>query len=870
MGQGRTYNLLNNLTTGEVDSTVFARTDIARYISSLAIGENLTIIPQGGVEPRPGTRFVAFAKFADKDARALSFTVAEDFDYAIEFGEKYMRFFTLNGRIQETALNITNAVDNGSGAIRITVANHAYDAARQVWQVDASPLAFSDQTANFNDATDANYVVFPATEAVNDYAAFGFVRPFGKLVFDNANGTAGVGGTVAWEYWNGTQWVALSGVTDGTTGFTAAVSDGQEVTWTIPTDWEAQIINDKWGFYARARITGTYTTNPIYDQGFVRDNSVPINIDFVEGTIEANGDWIIDIIDENTFDLIGSTFTNAYTANGEASKIVERPTPYLESELFESQFVNFEGVLYIVSNNHETLSLLRNSDLDWEVSNVLFVDGPYFDEDDSGITITPSGTTGTITLTASASLFDALHVGALWRIQHTAVYGYVRIIAFASATSVTAEVLSALDGSGTPAAAWREGLYSNKRGHAGAITIFEQRLILDGGPARLQTVVGSSTRNILDMTPGVNDDDAFVFQIGSKQLSSIKYFAPTANNLMIGTLRQEYTMKGGNNNPVTPTNVVIRPETNYGSSSAQPIEADNTILFVQRSGRRVREFKFDFEREGMRADDLSILAEHMTESGLKELQFELEPFQRVLGVRNDGQIAVLTRIQEQNITAWIRWLTNDGDDIFESVATIPHPDGDRDQTWTIVQRNVGGVKRYVERFDDTIRQDSGLSNTFAPPANVFTNLGHLEGRIVSVNADGTVRPDETVTNGQITIEGPAATDVDVGLRYEPRFIPLAPEQNFQDGPTHGRPRRIIRVRVFVEDTVGLVINDEEIPFRAAGDPMDEAVPPFTGYKDIVQTKWVQGAGDSGIEIKQSDPLPWRVIAVVFTVEYGDQ
>jgi len=151
----------------------------------------------------------------------------------------------------------------------------------QVWQVDVTgPATFDDQTDEANDATDANWTVFPTSEEVGDYVAIGNSDPFGKVVFDNANGTAGSGGVVVWEYWNGTAWSVLTEVTDGTSGFTAAVADGQTLDYTIPTDWSRMILNGSENlYYIRARITTVYTTNPVYDQGFIgaQTQYLPVN-----------------------------------------------------------------------------------------------------------------------------------------------------------------------------------------------------------------------------------------------------------------------------------------------------------------------------------------------------------------------------------------------------------------------------------------------------------------------------------------------------------------------------------------------------------------------------------------------------------------
>ena len=40
----------------------------------------------------------------------------------------------------------------------------------------------------------------------------------------------------------------------------------------------------------------------------------------VGGTTEANGSWVVTVIDANTFDLVGSTFTNTYTSGGTVTK----------------------------------------------------------------------------------------------------------------------------------------------------------------------------------------------------------------------------------------------------------------------------------------------------------------------------------------------------------------------------------------------------------------------------------------------------------------------------------------------------------------------------------------------------------------------
>lgn len=137
----------------------------------------------------------------------------------------------------------------------------------KVWQTDDSASLFVNQTQTARDSSDGNFIPYPATEAIGDYCAMGHDIKFAQLEFDYAGGTAGVGGTTAWEYWNGTAWSALPNVADNTTGFTAAVADDLTVSFSLPDDWAKHSLNGSGSlYYVRARVTAGYSTNPVLDR----------------------------------------------------------------------------------------------------------------------------------------------------------------------------------------------------------------------------------------------------------------------------------------------------------------------------------------------------------------------------------------------------------------------------------------------------------------------------------------------------------------------------------------------------------------------------------------------------------------------------
>ena len=123
-----------------------------------------------------------------------------------------------------------------------------------VIQEDASPAGFSDQTANAKSITVDDTLLLPTPPAVGDVAYFGSSNRFNRLSIDIKSGGVGGDYTVVWEYWNGTIWTALSGVTDDTSGF--QVTGLKIVSFTHPgTGWVTNTVNGQGPFfYVRARV----------------------------------------------------------------------------------------------------------------------------------------------------------------------------------------------------------------------------------------------------------------------------------------------------------------------------------------------------------------------------------------------------------------------------------------------------------------------------------------------------------------------------------------------------------------------------------------------------------------------------------------
>lgn len=100
-----------------------------------------------------------------------------------------------------------------------------------------------------------------------------------------------------------------------------------------------------------------------------------------------------------------------------ASGALEIPSPYLEAELRELQFAQINDIMYIAHGNHHPRKLSRLADNKWIMTRVKWKHPPLLDQNVTPVTIASSSATGSATLTASASTFQAGHVASQWAIQ---------------------------------------------------------------------------------------------------------------------------------------------------------------------------------------------------------------------------------------------------------------------------------------------------------------------------------------------------------------------------------------------------------------------------------------------------------------------
>jgi len=368
-------------------------------------------------------------------------------------------------------------------------------------------------------------------------------------------------------------------------------------------------------------------------------------------------------------------------------------------------------------------------------------------------------------------------------------------------------------------------------------------------------------------------DDPIEIKIYSEQMDRVEWLCPTSG-LLVGTTGGEFLISETTTvDPLGPENIKVVPETAFGSSSLQALRVGSVVIFVQRSGRKAREFAYDYAGDNYLAMDLTVAAEHITEGGLTALVWQSEPIETLWAARPDGQLLGFTYSKDQDMTAWHRHSLGGGG-LVSQLAVIPAAHGGRDELWLSARRMVEGQTIYcLERLEpghefggdpaEAFFVDSGLTFRGSGLTEI-SGLDHLEGREVAILADGGVQRPQVVTGGRVTLAWPAEV-VHVGLPYESRLTTVNLDANLQDGTAQGRIKRLVKVLFrLVESGGGAAGADldhlEDFIYRRGHNAMDRAVP--LSSEDLV-IDWPYGwETDGTLTVVQRHPLPFTLAAMV--------
>lgn len=94
------------------------------------------------------------------------------------------------------------------------------------------------------------------------------------------------------------------------------------------------------------------------------------------------------------------------------------PTPYTSDELRSLRFRQSNDVVFIYHPDHRTRVLERRGDTSWSLRLFRPTNGPFETANLTSVTLTPSGTAGSVNLSANKEIFTANSVGQLFELEH--------------------------------------------------------------------------------------------------------------------------------------------------------------------------------------------------------------------------------------------------------------------------------------------------------------------------------------------------------------------------------------------------------------------------------------------------------------------
>jgi len=116
--------LTRSFAGGEITPEMYARLDLTKFQTGLALCRNFEVLPHGPVQNRAGLEYTLEVKDSSKRTRLIPFSFNTQQTFALEVGDQFIRFHTNGGTLLEAAKAITGITQANPGVI--TIPAHGY------------------------------------------------------------------------------------------------------------------------------------------------------------------------------------------------------------------------------------------------------------------------------------------------------------------------------------------------------------------------------------------------------------------------------------------------------------------------------------------------------------------------------------------------------------------------------------------------------------------------------------------------------------------------------------------------------------------------------------------------------------------------
>lgn len=252
----------------------------------------------------------------------------------------------------------------------------------------------------------------------------------------------------------------------------------------------------------------------------------------------------------------------------------------------------------------------------------------------------------------------------------------------------------------------------------------QNRLYFAGSPSQPEELDGSNIGDYERFAASgsnyaVTDQNAVSFQLLSNDVNPLRWLKPSSQGLLAGSLSGEWQISPSNQNTgITPTNITAQQIASFGAANVDAVTVGNSVLYLQKASRKLRELNYFFQAGTFRSTNLSELAEHLTLPSLTQLTVQKEINPLIWGLRSDGVLTSLSYNRDElTIKAgWARHVLGGQSDaagsppVVKSMAIAVASSSFYEELWCAVQRSVAGSSvvtiEYMTRpFDYTSLQE---------------------------------------------------------------------------------------------------------------------------------------------------------------------
>ena len=414
------------------------------------------------------------------------------------------------------------------------------------------------------------------------------------------------------------------------------------------------------------------------------------------------------------------------------------------------------------------------------------------------------------------------------------------------------------------ASAWEEGAYPKH------ITFYQDRLVFANSRNYPFTIWASETSNYYSFKihSELVDSDSIQTNVVGDGLNEI---TALVSLMSLIAFTENGVFRTGIDVWNATGDFALTRQSRGGSSSVRPITIDNSCIYVKPTKDTIKDFYYQYQIDAYAGDQLDILARDLFENKkIKQLAFQ-EQDKTIWVLFEDGSMVYCCYMKEQEVLGWNEFET-DGKVI--SIATIMS--NFNDTLFLAIERN---GQTFIEKLDrrfaskeiqDQIFLDSAVVYTKGGEYfNTITGLNHLEGRAVTILADGFVIKDQIVTNGTISLTTFVQKAI-VGIPYETKVETLDINYTGNGNATFGDKRRAVSAVIQFIDSCDCKVGTsngpiDEVIFRT-NEPLGTPTPLKTLKKDVNLTS--SHNEEEHIVIVQDKPLPFTVCAINQKVSMG--